>query len=192
MSDYTVHPTADVSPQASIGAGTAIWHQAQVREGAKIGSKCIIGKDSYIDFGVSIGDNVKVQTGVQVYHGVTIEDGVFLGPGVILANDKNPRAINMDGSLKLDDDWEVGPIIVKYGAALGAGSIILPDVVVGRWALVGAGALVTRDVPDHVIVAGLPAQQVGYVCKCGFKLSETNEEGQSVWICARDDLRYEF
>lgn len=192
MSNFIIHPTADVSPKAVIGDGTRIWHQAQVREGAQIGRNCIVGKDSYIDFNVTIGDNVKIQTGVQVYHGVTIEDGVFLGPGVILTNDKNPRAINADGTLKADTDWEVGPIVVKFGAALGAGSIILPNVTVGRWALVGSGAVVTKDVPDYEIVVGNPARQIGYVGEAGYPLKQIEENGRSVWVCPKTDKRYEF
>ena len=124
-----IHPTADVSPQATIGHGTKIWHQAQIREDARIGPNCIISKGVYVDFGVSIGANSKLQNGVYVYHGATIEDGVFLGPGVILTNDKLPRAINPDGSLKSDADWQVSPIHIKRGASIGAGSVVLPGIV---------------------------------------------------------------
>ena len=137
MSNVYIHPTAEVSPQAIIGDGTRIWHQAHIRERARLGRNCIIGKGVYIDFDVIIGDNVKMQNGVYVYHAATVEDGVFLGPGAILTNDKNPRAINADGSLKTDADWEVGPIRIKYGASIGAGAIILPDVTVGRLAAEG-------------------------------------------------------
>ena len=165
-----IHPTAEVSPEANIGPGTRVWHQVQIRERARIGSNCIVGKGAYIDFGVAIGSNVKIQNGVFVYHGVTVEDGVFLGPGVILTNDKLPRAVNPDGSLKSDDDWEVSLTLVKRGAALGAGSVILPGVTIGEFALVGAGAVVTRDVPDHGVVYGNPARLRGYVCRCGRSL----------------------
>jgi acetyltransferase-like isoleucine patch superfamily enzyme len=167
-----IHPTADVSPQAEVGPGTRIWHQAQVRERARIGTNCIVGKGVYIDFGVHIGDNVKIQNGVFVYHGVTIEDGVFVGPRVCFTNDMFPRAITPDGMLKSDADWEVGTILIRYGAALGAGAIILPNVTVGRFALVGAGAVVTRDVPDQGLVLGNPARLAGFVCRCGRRLNE--------------------
>jgi acetyltransferase-like isoleucine patch superfamily enzyme len=123
-----IHPTAEVSPQAEIGAESMIWHQAQVREGAHLGCNCIVGKGAYIDFDVQIGDNVKVQNYVAIYHGATIEDGVFLGPYVCLTNDKLPRAVNPDGSLKGADDWVVGPILVREGAAIGARAVVLPGV----------------------------------------------------------------
>ncbi|HLF27248.1 MAG TPA: acyltransferase [Anaerolineae bacterium] len=192
MNNVIIHPTAEVSSQALIGAGTRVWHQAQVREGARLGRNCIVGKGVYIDFGVSVGDNVKLQNGVYVYHGATVEDGVFLGPGVILTNDANPRAINPDGSLKSDADWQIGPITIRYGASIGAGSIVLPNVTVGRFALVGAGSVVTRDVPDHAIVVGAPARPIGYACRCGLKLNEVVEAGRTAWVCPQDGARFEF
>ncbi len=165
-----IHPTADVSDGAKIGAGTSIWHQCQVREDVHIGSNCILGKGVYVDFGVKIGDNVKVQNYVSIYHGVEIEDGVFVGPHVCFTNDNLPRAINPDGSPKANDDWVLGRILVKRGAALGANSTILPNVVIGEWALVGSGAVVTKDVPAHGLVAGNPARLIGFVCACGQRL----------------------
>ncbi|MDY6875223.1 MAG: acyltransferase [Chloroflexota bacterium] len=173
-----IHPTAEVSPQAQIGAESLIWHQAQVREGVCLGRNCIVGKGAYIDFDVQIGDNVKVQNGVSIYHGVTIEDGVFLGPHACLTNDKLPRAANTDGSLKGADDWVVSPILVRQGAAIGACAVVLPGVTIGRWAMVGAGAVVTRDVPDYGLVWGNPARLRGFVCPCGERLGETERGGQ--------------
>jgi UDP-2-acetamido-3-amino-2,3-dideoxy-glucuronate N-acetyltransferase len=167
-----IHPTAEVSPQAIIGAGTSIWHQAQVRERAQIGRNCILGKGVYVDFDVTLGDNCKLQNGVFVYHPATVEDGVFFGPGVIVTNDKIPRAVNPDMSLKSDADWEVSPVWIGAGAALGAGTLVLPGVRVGRWAMVGAGSVVTKDVPDHGLVWGDPARLYGYVCRCGRRLAE--------------------
>ena len=166
----TIHPTAEVSPEASIGPGTRIWHEAQVREGARIGADCIVGKGAYIDFDVRVGDRVKIQNRASIYHGTTIEDGVFVGPHVVFTNDLRPRAINPDGSAKSDDDWEVGPIVVRYGASVGAAAVVLPGVEIGRFALVGAGAVVTRPVAGHAIVVGNPARPVGYACACGEKL----------------------
>jgi UDP-2-acetamido-3-amino-2,3-dideoxy-glucuronate N-acetyltransferase len=171
-----VHPTAEVSSEAILGEGTRVWHQAQVREGARIGRNCIVGKGVYVDFHVTIGDNVKIQNGCYVYHGATLEDGVFLGPGVILTNDKHPRAINPDGSLKTDSDWVVGQILVKRGASLGAGAIVLPSVTVGAFAMVGAGSVVARDVPEHGLVYGNPARLAGFVCSCGEKLKRAAGE----------------
>jgi UDP-2-acetamido-3-amino-2,3-dideoxy-glucuronate N-acetyltransferase len=174
--DVRIHPTADVSDKAHIGPGTSIWHQCQVREDVQIGQNCILGKGVYVDFGVRIGDNVKVQNYVSIYHGVEIEDGVFVGPHVCFTNDNLPRAVNPDGSLKATPragaptDWVLGRIVVKHGAALGANATILPKVVIGEWAMVGAGAVVTKDVPPYGLVAGNPARLIGFVCPCGTRL----------------------
>ena len=175
MRSVRVHPTAEVSPDASIGPGTSIWNQAQVRERARIGAGCVIGKNVYVDFDVVIGDNVKIQNNVSVFHGVTVEDGVFIGPHVCFTNDVMPRAINPDGSPKTDDDWEVSPILVRHGAALGANSTILPGVTIGRWAMVGAGSVVTRDVADHELVVGNPARRLGSACSCGRPLRDASD-----------------
>lgn len=184
-----IHPSAEVSPLANIATGTSIWNNAQIRENVSIGSRSIIGKDVYIDFGVQIGDNVKIQNGAYIFHGATIESGVFIGPGAIFTNDKRPRAINPDGSLKSNDDWEVGPIRVCYGASIGAGAVILPNVTIGQFALVGAGAVVTRDVANQSLVAGNPARLVGYVCKCATKLTRTNADE---YFCPACNLYYSF
>ena len=173
-----IHPSADVSPQARIGAGSRIWHQAQIREGVVLGENCIVGKGVYIDFGVTVGNNVKIQNGAMLYHGLAIEDGVFVGPQVCLTNDRNPRAITSDGLLKAADDWTVGCTTVRYGASLGAGAIVLPNVVIGRFAMVAAGALVTKNVPDHTLVLGMPARTVGYVCRCGLRLQPSGDSWQ--------------
>ena len=172
MSEFRVHPTAEVSERAEIGTGASIWHQAQVREGARIGPGCIIGKGVYVGADVSIGRNCKVQNYSCVYEGNTLEDGVFVGPEVVFTNDRYPRAINADGSLKAAGDWELQGTLVKYGAAVGSRSVILPGLTIGRWALVAAGSVVTKDVPDHAIVAGNPARQRGWVCVCARPLSD--------------------
>jgi acetyltransferase-like isoleucine patch superfamily enzyme len=174
-SNVRVHPTAEVADDAVIGAGTSIWNQAQVREGAHIGARSIIGKNVYVDAGVVIGDGVKVQNNVSLFGGVTIEDGVFIGPHVCFTNDRLPRAINRDGSLKTAADWQVSPILVRRGAALGANSTILPGVTIQPWAMVGSGSVVTRDVAAYDLVAGNPARRLGSVCPCGQPLRDVDE-----------------
>ncbi len=171
MSTATIHSTAEVSPRASIGDGTRIWHGAQIREDVVIGRECIVGKNVYIDFGVRIGDRCKVQNNVSIFHGATLEDGVFVGPHACITNDRLPRAITPHGELKGGDDWEVGPIVLQYGSSVGAGAIVLPGVTLGKFALVGAGAIVTRDVPDHGLVVGNPARLIGFACACGGRLA---------------------
>lgn len=165
-----IHPTAEVSSDAQIGVGARIWNQVQVREGAVIGEATIIGKNSYIDFGVSVGPRCKIQNNVSVFHGVTIEDGVFLGPHVCFTNDRLPRAINPDGSSKGEEDWTVTSTLVRTGASIGAGSVILPGVTLGRFCLVAAGSVVTRSVAANALVVGSPARRVGWVCDCGVRL----------------------
>jgi acetyltransferase-like isoleucine patch superfamily enzyme len=169
-----IHPTADVSPQATIGEGASIWHQCQVREGAALGQNCILGKGVYIDFGVSIGNNVKIQNYSSIYHGVILEDGVFVGPHVCTTNDLRPRAINPDGSLKAADDWTLTKTLVKRGAALGANATIVCGVTIGAWALIGAASVVTRDIPDHGLAWGNPARLHGFVCACGGRLEKAS------------------
>jgi UDP-2-acetamido-3-amino-2,3-dideoxy-glucuronate N-acetyltransferase len=165
-----IHLTADVSDTALLGAGTQVWHDAQIREFAILGKNCILGKGVYIDFGVSIGDNVKIQNRASIYHGTTLRDGVFVGPHVVFANDRIPRAITADGSLKTEADWEVGEILVERGASIGAASVILPGVTIGEFALVGAGSIVTKSVPPYTTVMGNPARIAGYICACGYQL----------------------
>ena len=169
-----VHETADLEADVTVGAGTSIWHRAQVRTGARIGSDCVIGRDAFIDEGVILGNRVKIQNLALVYHGVTIEDGVFIGPGAILTNDRYPRAITSTGDLARADDWAVSPITLRYGCSIGAGAVVVAGVEVGRFATVGAGAVVTRTVPNHALVAGSPARRIGWVCACGARLVDSN------------------
>lgn len=170
-----IHPTADVSPHAEIGEGTRVWANVQIRERAKIGQNCIIGRNSYIEFDVTIGDNVKIQNNASLYVGLTVEDGVFIGPHVIFTNDKLPRAINPDGTLKSAADWHVGTTLVRYGAALGAGTIVVTGVTIGRWAMVGSGSVVTKDVPDYALVVGNPGRVIGYVSGKGVRCATQAE-----------------
>ena len=181
---FYIHPTAEVSPDAHIGAGTRIWSQVQVREHAHIGEECNIGKGVYIGAHVRVGSCVKIQNYALVYEGVTLEDGVFVGPRVCFTNDLLPRAITPDGKLKDAGDWEVTPTLVKYGASIGAGAVILCGVTIGTFALVGAGSMVTRDVPPHALVFGNPARQHGYVCRCARRLLHVDEQdGRLVGWC---------
>ncbi len=172
---FYVHPTAEVSPEARVGAGTRIWRQAHIREHAIVGESCNIGKGVYIETHVRIGSRVKIQNHVSIFEGVTLEDGVFVGPHVCFTNDLLPRAITPDGRLKDAEDWEITPTLVKYGASIGAGSVILCGVTIGEFALVGAGSVVTRDVPPHALVFGNPARQHGYVCRCARRLANVRE-----------------
>lgn len=162
MEKYFAHETAIISEMAEIGEETKIWVNCQIREGVKIGRKCIVGKDTYIDENVTIGNEVKIQNGVSVYHGVTIRDRVFIGPNVAFSNDMYPRAFN--------EDWQVCDTIVEEGASIGANSTIICGNKIGRYAMVGAGSVVTKDVPPHALVMGNPARIKGYVCQCGSKI----------------------
>jgi acetyltransferase-like isoleucine patch superfamily enzyme len=172
-SSARVHPTADLEADVAVGPGTAIWHRAQVRVGAAIGADCVIGRDAFIDEGVAIGDRVKIQNGALVYHGVTVEDGVFIGPGAILTNDRYPRAITTTGDLAQAADWTVSPILLRHGCSIGAGAVVIAGVDVGAFATVGAGAIVTRDVPSHALVVGNPARRIGWMCACGVRLQDS-------------------
>jgi UDP-2-acetamido-3-amino-2,3-dideoxy-glucuronate N-acetyltransferase len=174
LTPASIHPTAEVAPEAQVGDGTRIWRQAHVREFAVIGESCNIGKGVYIDAGVHIGSRVKIQNHVSIFEGVTLEDGVFVGPHVCFTNDMFPRAIGNDGALKNADDWEITPTLVCYGASIGAGSVIVCGVTIGTFALVGAGSVVTRDVPPYALVYGNPARQYGYVCRCARRLTNVH------------------
>jgi len=182
-----VHASADLEADVSVGPGTSIWHRAQIRTGARIGSECIIGRDAFIDEGVSLGDRVKVQNGALVYHGVTVEDGVFIGPGAILTNDRFPRAITSTGELARGDDWAVSPITIHNGASVGAGAIVVAGTDVGSFALVGAGAVVTRTVPDYALVVGNPARRIGWMCACGARLTDAHGDPARAQFSAGDE-----
>jgi UDP-2-acetamido-3-amino-2,3-dideoxy-glucuronate N-acetyltransferase len=170
-----IHPTAEIDKKSNIGNGTIIWNQAQIRKGASIGKCCIIGKNAYIDTNVILGNNVKVQNNASIYQGVTLEDGVFIGPHTCFTNDKNPRAINPNGTLKKFTDWDIAKTVVGRGASIGAGTILLPDIKIGKFALIGAGSVVTKSIPDHGLAFGNPAKLIGYVCYCGKKRFKNNK-----------------
>jgi acetyltransferase-like isoleucine patch superfamily enzyme len=167
-----VHETALVEEGASVGADSRVWHQAQVRARAKIGARCIVGKGAFVDVDVTIGDDSKLQNYACIYHGVTLGRGVFVGPHAVFTNDLRPRATDPAFAPLRDGDWEVGETTVDDGAAIGANSTILPGVRIGRWAMIGAGAVVTRDVAPYALVAGSPARAIGWVCACGSRVTE--------------------
>lgn len=175
-----IHPTAEVSEKAVIGDGTSIWHHAQIREHAQVGRNCIIGKGVYVDAGVRIGDNVKIQNYVSVYRGVTIENGAFIGPHVCFTNDLRPRAVNPDGSLKTGEDWTLMETRIGWGASIGANSVIRCGVRIGEWAMIGAGSVVTHDIPPYGLAYGNPARLRGFVCSCGARLEKEAQDDDSV------------
>ncbi|HWM17036.1 MAG TPA: acyltransferase [Microbacterium sp.] len=180
--------SADVSPTASIGDGSIIWHLAQVREDARLGENCIIGRGAYIGTGVVLGDNCKVQNHALVYEPARLADGVFIGPAVVLTNDTYPRAINPDGSLKSAHDWEPVGVTIERGASIGARATCVAPVTIGAWATVAAGAVVVKDVPPHALVVGVPARRIGWVGKAGVPL--TRGDGDGAWVCPQTGERY--
>lgn len=182
-----IHQTAIVEPNVELGEGTNVWAFVQIREGVKIGKNCTIGNGSFIDLGVSIGNNVQIMSKVLIHRGVEkIEDDVFLGPMVCFINDKHPRNHSKDMT---GISWKV-----KKGASIGAGALVMADVNIGRYSLVGAGAIVTKDVPDHGLVYGSPARLMGFVCFCGKKMQIDKfiecEEGmrQQCHFCQKEVL----
>ncbi|MEV7759277.1 acyltransferase [Microbacterium sp. NPDC089180] len=180
-----IDPSADVTG-AVIGDGTSVWHLAQVREGAVVGIGCVIGRGVYIGSGVQVGDNCKIQNHALVYEPARLERGVFVGPAVVFTNDTHPRAVNPDGSPKSATDWTPVGVTVREGASIGAHATCVAPVVVGRWATVAAGAVVTKDVPDFALVAGVPAKRIGWVGPAGVPLAQHD----GVWTCPRTGARF--
>jgi acetyltransferase-like isoleucine patch superfamily enzyme len=173
-----IHPTAEVEADVQIGENSKIWHLCHIRRGAHLGANCVIGRGVFVDAGVHIGNSVKIQNYVSVFHGVTIEDGVFVGPHVCFTNDLFPRAVNPDMSLKAADDWTMTETRISAGAAIGANSTIVCGITIGRWAMVGSGSVVTKNVPDYALVVGNPAHIIGYVTAAGKRVSTPEEAAQ--------------
>ncbi len=159
-----IHETTDVSPEALLGENVQLWHNVQVREHAVIGNDSSFGKNTYVGVGVKVGKNCKVQNNVSLYKGVVIKDAVFIGPHVVFTNDLVPRAM-INGKPKTA--WDVMESIVNEGASIGAKVTVLPGVTIGKYAMVGAGSVVTKDVPDYGLMYGNPAVFRGWVCECG-------------------------
>jgi len=163
MSEAYVHPSALVEDDVEIGEGTKIWHHCHVRHHVVLGKDCNLGKNVYVDFGVTIGDGTKIQNNVSLYHGLEVGSRVFIGPSAVFTNDLTPRAF-------LWDDERLVKTKVEEGVAIGANATIVCGTTIGQYAMVGAGSVVTHDVPAHVLVYGNPARTQGYVCICGARL----------------------
>ncbi len=179
MSDFYVHESSFVDAGAEVGAGTKIWHFCHVMSGAVIGSHCTLGQNVVVMSGTRIGNNVKIQNNVSVYEGVVLEDDVFCGPSCVFTNVTTPRShVSRKGQYERT--------LVRRGATIGANATVVCGTIRGEYAFVGAGALVAADVPAHALVVGVPARQVGWMCRCGERL----EVSEGVGRCANCDLEY--
>lgn len=179
--------SADVDDRAEIGEGSSVWHLAQVRENAVLGRNCVVGRGAYVGTGVRVGDNTKIQNYALVYEPAELEAGVFIGPAVVLTNDHYPRSVNPDGTLKSGHDWEPVGVTIREGASIGARSVCVAPVTIGRWALVAAGSVVVADVPDFALVVGVPARRIRWVGKAGVPLEA---DGDGAWVCPQTGDRY--
>ena len=170
-----IAPSAEVDKSATIGEGAAIWHLAQIRENASIGRNSILSRGVYVGPGVTVGDNCKIQNYALIYEPAKLANGVFIGPAVVLTNDEFPRAINPDKTLKSGADWKAVGVEIGEGASIGARAVCIAPVKVGAWSLVAAGAVVTKDVPEFALVAGVPAKRISWVGKAGKPLEKIGE-----------------
>lgn len=176
MSDFYVHESSYIDQPCEIGEGTKIWHFCHLMKNVKLGKNCNIGQNVFIGSGVTLGNNVKVQNNVSIYSGVICEDDVFLGPSMVFTNVINPRAF-----IERKDEFKT--TLIKKGATIGANSTVICGITIGQYAMVGAGAVVTKDVPDYALVYGTPAKIHGWVCQCGQKLKFNNSKESVCQIC---------
>ena len=179
MSAPYIHPTALVESE-NIGEDTMIWAFTHIMKNVPVGSNCNIGDNCFIESGAVVGNNVTIKNGNMLFEGITLEDGVFVGPHVFFTNDRFPRSARLPEAKKryVNHEW-FAPTTIKYGATLGAASVILPGVTVGEFAMVGAGAIVTKDIPAHGLAIGNPSHLIGWVCDCGVKLDfDSNDQAK--------------
>lgn len=180
--DYFVHESSYIDEPCQIGTGTKIWHFSHIMPGARVGESCNIGQNVVISSGVILGNGVKIQNNVSVYTGVICEDDVFLGPSCVFTNVINPRSF-------IERKTEYKTTLIKQGATIGANATVICGNTIGRYALIGAGAVVSKDIPDYALLVGNPARIIGYVCKCGERLA-FNEAGQAQCIvCAAQYMK---
>jgi UDP-2-acetamido-3-amino-2,3-dideoxy-glucuronate N-acetyltransferase len=166
MSDWFVHPSSYIDENVTIGEGTKVWHFCHVHSGARIGKRCSLGQNVNVSNNVVIGDGCKIQNNVSIYEGVTLEDHVFCGPSCVFTNDLTPRAKYPKGR------EAYVKTLVREGATIGANATIVCGITIGRWAMIGSGAVVTKDIKDHALMVGIPARQVGWVCECGSRVTD--------------------
>ncbi|MEP7126041.1 MAG: acyltransferase [Byssovorax sp.] len=181
MSAAFIHPTACVDPPASIGESTQIWHFCHVMPGARIGQRCSLGQNVFVASKVVVGDGCRIQNNVSLYDGTTLEDDVFLGPSCVLTNVENPRA-------QINRRALASPTLIRRGATVGANATLLCGVTLGRYAFIGAGAVVTRDVPDYALILGVPGIQAGWMSRHGHRLSAATEAG--LFTCPESGYQY--
>lgn len=165
MADFFAHPTAVIDPGARIGPGTKVWHFSHVSPGARIGAGCSLGQNVFVAGGVTVGDGVKIQNNVSLYEGVVLEDYAFCGPSMVFTNVKTPRS-----AFPRNTSADYAETRVKRGASIGANATIVCGITLGAWCFVAAGAVVTKDVPAHALMAGVPARRLGWACGCGATL----------------------
>ncbi len=182
-----IHGSAFVDDRAVLGEGVIVWANAQVREFAQIGDRSSLGIGAYVGPGVIMGADCKIQNSAMVYEPAMLADGVFIGPGVILTNDRHPRSVTPQGVQKSAADWDAVGVSIEYGASVGAGAICVAPITIGQWATIAAGAVVTKDVSPHAIMAGVPAKRIGWVGRLGIPLVKSGDQ----WHCVTSGEIYD-